>query len=100
MNDNKNQDIIIRLNASLKTHLLITKKPFLWTVLLILKIPNFTQSPMSDLGFPAKGATCPSQQYLEGHSRFLGGPFFNLMYQVNMLPTNVIFSEFWFLLYF
>ena len=76
MNDNKNQDIIIRLNVFLMTHLSITKKPFLWTVLLALKIPNFTQSPMSDLGFPAKGATCPSQQYLEGHFAFWEGPFF------------------------
>ena len=59
MNDNKNQEIIICLNVSLKTHLLITKKPFLWTVLLVLKILNFTQSLMSDLGFPAKGQHVP-----------------------------------------
>ena len=74
MNDNKNQDIIRRSNVSLKTHLLITTKPLLWTVLLVLKIPNFTQSPMSGLGFPAKGATCPS--HLEGHFAFWGLPFF------------------------
>ena len=75
MNDNKNQDIIRRSNVSLTTHLLITMKPLLWTVLLVLKIPNFTQSPTSDLRFPAKGATRPSQQYLEGHSAFWGVPF-------------------------
>ena len=50
VNDNKNQDIIRRSNVFLKTHQLITTKPLLWTVLLVLKIPNFTQSPMSDLG--------------------------------------------------
>ena len=61
VNDNKNQDIIRCSNVSLKTHLLITTKPLLWTVLLVLKIPNFTQSPMFGLGFPAKGATCKSK---------------------------------------
>ena len=74
MNDNKNQDIIRRSNVSLTTHLLITMKPLLWTVLLVLKIPNFTQSPTSGLGFPAKGAMCPS--HLEGHFAFWGLPFF------------------------
>ena len=74
MNDNKNQDIIRRSNVSLTTHLLITMKPLLWTVLLVLKIPYFTQSPTSGLGFPAKGATCPS--HLEGHFAFWGLPFF------------------------
>lgn len=33
-----------------------------------LKINGLNQKSVSDLGYPARGAMCPSQQFSEGHN--------------------------------
>jgi len=54
---------------------------------------------VSDLGFPSRGAMCPSQQFSEGHFVFLfffgGGPlyFFYLIVFSIMLSTNAMFKS-------
>ena len=72
---------------------------FLACIVVTTFYPKVHTLTVSDLGLPARGAMCPSQQFSEGHFFFFGGGgrgghyiFFYSNIRSVMLSTNAMFK--------